>query len=184
MKRILLLLALVLTASFGARASHILGGDIQYKYVGDSTGVPNQYRIKLVIYWEQTAFDPGATQTVTIRSASCNINTNVTVTRPGAAFSAANLGAYDCIVQGAGSSVYNPMINVHYGYVVLPQVCNDYYMYWQTCCRVFNITSLNNSGGQGFYFETELNNTLGKNSSPSFVSIPLSYICIGGYTNA
>ena len=183
MKRILLLLALVLTASFGARASHILGGDIQYKYVGDSTGVPNQYRIKLVIYWEQTAFDPGATQTVTIRSASCNINTNVTVTRPGAAFSAANLGAYDCIVQGAGSSVYNPMINVHYGYVVLPQVCNDYYMYWQTCCRVFNITSLNNSGGQGFYFETELNNTLGKNSSPSFVSIPLSYICIGGYTN-
>jgi hypothetical protein len=183
MKRILFFLAFVLTASFGARASHILGGDIQYKYVGDSTGVLNQYRIKLVIYWEQTAFDPGATQTVTIRSASCNINTNLTVTRPGAAFSAASLGAYDCIAQGANSSQYNPMVNVYWGYVVLPQVCNDYYMYWQTCCRVGNITSLVNSFGDGFYFETELNNTLGKNSSPSFVSIPLSYICIGGYTN-
>ena len=34
---------------FQAEASHILGGDIQYKYVGDSTGVTGQYRVKVVI---------------------------------------------------------------------------------------------------------------------------------------
>ncbi len=43
MKRFILLLLIAVTWSFQAEASHILGGDIQYKYVGDSTGVTGQY---------------------------------------------------------------------------------------------------------------------------------------------
>ena len=49
MRVIRILLALMLLAPLASKASHIIGGDIQYKYVGDSTGVANQYRIKLVL---------------------------------------------------------------------------------------------------------------------------------------
>ena len=184
MKRFLIVLVLLFSSlPFASKASHILGGDIQYKYVGDSTGVANQYRVKLVIYWANApvGFDPGASQNVTIVAPSCNINTSMTVTRPGAAFPASNIGAFDCIAQA--TSPFNPMVNVYYGYVILPQVCNDYKFYWQTCCRSAGITALSNSSGLGFYFEAELNNTLGANKSPIFVSIPLAYICVGGYTN-
>jgi len=45
MRVIRILLALMLLAPLASKASNIIGGDIQYKYVGDSTGVPNQYRV-------------------------------------------------------------------------------------------------------------------------------------------
>lgn len=181
LKRILLTLVFATIASFQAEASHILGGDIQYKYVGDSTGVSGQYRVKLVIYRESTGIGLGNTQTVTINAPSCNLSTSVTCTRIVPEFSAGQLGAYDCISNT--NSVFTPMVNIYIGYVVLTQTCNDYKMYWQSCCRPGGITGITNSAGVGFYYEAELNNTLGNNSSPVFVSIPLSYICTGSFIN-
>tara|TARA_B100000780_G_scaffold117570_1_gene82506 strand:+ start:23703 stop:25880 length:2178 start_codon:yes stop_codon:yes gene_type:complete len=166
-----------------SEASHILGGDIQYKYVGDSTGVAGQYQIKVVIYREQTGVGLGNTANVSVVSSTCNINTSVTCTLAQPEFSAASLGAYDCIPQGTSGSFFSPMVNIYIGYVTLTQVCNDYKMYWQSCCRPAGITGITNSNGVGFYFEAELNNTQGYNSSPTFVSIPISYVCTGGYIN-
>ncbi|NDD50491.1 MAG: hypothetical protein EBZ34_03560, partial [Flavobacteriia bacterium] len=125
---------------FQAEASHILGGDIQYKYVGDSTGVTGQYRIKLVIYREQSGVGLGTAQTVTITAPSCNINTSASCSLSQPEFSAASLGAYDCIPQGTSGSYFSPMVNIYIGYVTLTQTCNDYKMYWQSCCRPFGVT--------------------------------------------
>ena len=184
MKRLLFAFLLgALFLPFQAEASHILGGDIQYKYVGDSTGVTGQYRIKLVIYREQSGVGLGTAQTVTINAPSCNLTTNVTCSLSQPEFGAATLGAYDCIPQGTSGSYFSPMVNIYIGYVTLTQTCNDYVMYWQSCCRPFGVTGIANSSGAGFYFEAELNNTLGYNSAPTFISIPLSYICTGGYIN-
>ena len=182
-KFILTLLLGIFITPFESEATHILGGDIQYKYVGDSTGVAGQYRIKVVIYREQTGVGLGNTANVTVQSTQCSFNTNVTCTLSQPEFSAASLGAYDCIPQGATGSYFSPMVNIYIGYVTLTQTCNDYKMYWQSCCRPGGITAITNSGGVGFYFEAELNNTQGYNSSPTFVSIPISYICTGGYIN-
>ena len=168
---------------FQAEASHILGGDIQYKYVGDSTGVTGQYRVKVVIYREQTGVGLGTTAFVNIVSASCNINTSVTCSLSQPEFSAASLGAYDCTPQGTAGSFFSPMVNIFVGYITLTQTCNDYKMYLTSFCRPFGVTGIANSSGVGFYFEAELNNTLGYNSAPQFVSTPLSYICTGGYIN-
>jgi len=71
MRLLRLILLLFVLAPIASEASHIIGGDIQYKYVGDSSGVPNQYRIKLVIYREATGIMMGATETVTVASTSC-----------------------------------------------------------------------------------------------------------------
>ena len=59
MRAIRILLALLLLAPLASKASHIIGGDIQYKYVGDSTGVANQYRVKLVLYRDLTGIGLG-----------------------------------------------------------------------------------------------------------------------------
>ena len=83
----------MLLAPMASKASHIIGGDIQYKYVGDSTGVANQYRIKLVLYRELTGIGLGTNQTVQIRSNSCNITTSATVNLAVPEFSASTLGA-------------------------------------------------------------------------------------------
>ncbi|MEY4969283.1 MAG: hypothetical protein RLZZ261_1054 [Bacteroidota bacterium] len=181
MRMLRFLFALLLLAPLASKASHIIGGDIQYKYVGDSSGVPNQYRIKLVIYREATGITLGASQIVTVASASCGTTQNITVNLAVPEFSAALYGAYDCIPQS--SAVFSPMVNIYTGFVILSQQCPDYKFSWTQCCRPPGITGITGSAGVGFYFEAELNNTLGYNSSPAFLSRPISYICIGGYIN-
>ena len=176
-----LLFALLMLAPLASEASHIIGGDIQYKYVGDSSGVPNQYRIKLVIYREQSGATLGTSQTVSVASASCGSTQSITCNLAVPEFSAALYGAYDCIPQS--SAVFTPMVNIYVGYVILNQQCPDYKFSWTLCCRPGGITGITGSAGVGFYFEAELNNTLGYNSSPAFLSRPISYICIGGYIN-
>lgn len=176
-----LFIALLLLAPLASEASHVIGGDIQYKYVGDSSGVPNQYRIKLVIYREATGINMGATTNVTVASTSCGITQNVTVSLAVPEFSAALYGAYDCIPQS--SAVFTPMVRIYTGFVILNQQCPDYRMFWTECCRPPGITAITGSAGVSFYFEAELNNTLGHNSSPAFLSRPISYICTGGYIN-
>ena len=179
-------LALMVLAPMASEATHILGGDIQYKYVGDSSGVANQYRIKLVVYrnGNPNTAQLGQTEDVDIVSNSCNINNTVVLTRIMPEFSAATLGAFDCIPITAGT--FLPMVNIYVGYVTLPTLCPDYKIIYENFARPGGITSIVNSGNVGFHFEAELNNTttIGqKNSSPVFVSIPVSYICTGGYIN-
>jgi hypothetical protein len=135
-----LLFALLMLAPLASEASHIIGGDIQYKYVGDSSGVPNQYRIKLVIYREATGITLGTTQTVTVASASCGTTQSITVNLAVPEFSAALYGAYDCIPQS--SAVFSPMVNIYTGFVILSQQCPDYKMSWTQCCRPGGITGI------------------------------------------
>jgi len=181
MRLIRLILLLLVLAPMASQASHIIGGDIQYKYVGDSSGVPNQYRIKLVIYREATGIGMLPTEIVQVASSSCGTSQNVTVNLSVPEFSAALYGAYDCIPQS--SAVFTPMVRIYTGFVILSQQCPDYKMSWDDCCRPAGITGITGSAGVGFYFEAELNNTLGTNSSPAFLSRPISYVCIGGYIN-
>jgi hypothetical protein len=48
MKKILSLLFLLI--SITGFASHYAGGDIQYRYIGDSTGISNHYKIILITF--------------------------------------------------------------------------------------------------------------------------------------
>jgi len=123
----------------------------------------------------------GATEIVQVASSSCGTSQSVTVNLSVPEFSAALYGAYDCIPQA--SAIFTPMVRIYTGFVILSQQCPDYKMSWSQCCRPAGITGITGSAGVGFYFEAELNNTLGTNSSPAFLSRPISYVCIGGYIN-
>lgn len=48
---------------------------------------------------------------------------------------------------------------------------------------VTNISNSNGNGNDGFYFDAELDNTLGQNSSPIFVSEPVRGFCVANPFN-
>lgn len=168
----------ILLTSFEASASHIIGGDIQYEYLGN-----NQYYIKLVLYRESTGIPLLPTETVDVRSASCGITTSIQLPRT-AQYLATNF-AFNCISQQ--SAGFLPEVNVYETTVNNPLTltanCSDFKLSWDVCCKPPGITNLaGNSATLGFYFEAELNRRqgIGNNSSPVFVSDPIAYICEGG----
>ena len=70
--------------------------------------------------------------------------------------------------------------------VTLPGNCNDFTFWWQQCCRpggIDNINGSNGFGSDGFYFDAKLNNTMGQNSSPIFVSEPVRAFCVNNPFN-
>ena len=64
MKKLLVLLFGLL--SVGMSASHLAGGDIQYKYIGDSTGIQRHYKVILRVYRDVTGIAMPNTETVTV----------------------------------------------------------------------------------------------------------------------
>jgi gliding motility-associated-like protein len=177
-----LLTFLLLLGGLAASASHLAGGDIQYKYIGDSTGIPRHYKVILRVYRDITGIGMPAVETVTI-SSGCYPNINLTV----------NLTAGSGIVSPTLFDCVNPGPNVktlevyrYIGYVVLPGNCPTYRFWYSNCCRPPGVTNISNSNGNGldgFYFDAELNNTLGQNSSPIFVSEPVRAFCVANPFN-
>jgi gliding motility-associated-like protein len=177
MKKILSTLLFILSfASFG---SHFAGGDIQYRYIGDSTGIPNHYKVILRLYRDVNGIGMPATTNVIV-SSSCYANINVPmVQQAGSGLVAPTL--FDCVTPGA-TGTRTLEIYTYKGFVVLPGLCTNFKFWWSDCCRPGNITNIFGSNGtlgnDGFFFDADLNNTLGNNSSPIFVSEPVRAFCV------
>jgi len=181
MKKLLnVLIALVFSTTMSA--SHLSGGDIQYRYIGDSTGVARQYEVLLRIYRDQSGIAMGNTQTVYINS-SCYSQQSLTVTLlPGSGGIAPTL--FDCVTPSSSTKTLE--IYAYKGIVTLPGNCSNFNFSWNQCCRpggIDNINGSNGFGSDGFYFDAFLNNTLGQNSSPIFVSEPVRAFCVNNPFN-
>jgi len=174
------LLSLVLILfSFVSFGSHYAGGDIQYKYVGDSTGIAHHYKIILRLYRDVSGIGMPATTNVTA-SSSCFSDITIPMTQQaGSGLVAPTL--FDCVTPGSvGTRTLE--IYTYRGFVILPGVCSNFKFWWSDCCRPGNINNIFTSNGtlgnDGFFFDADLNNTLGNNSSPIFVSEPVRAFCV------
>ena len=171
------LLILFSLLSFSVFGSHLSGGDIQYRYIGDSTGVARQYKVILRLYRDVTGIGLPTTETVTV-SSNCYSNISVPVALvPGSGIVSPTL--FDCVVA---NPTYTKTLEVYMyvGYVTLPGNCASYRFWYSNCCRPGGITNIAASSGQGFYFDAELDNaSQGQNSSPIFVSEPVRAFCVG-----
>jgi len=180
MKQILTFL-LVLT-SFVSFGSHLAGGDIQYKYIGDSTGIQRHYKVILRVYRDVSGIAMGTTDNVTV-SSGCFANINVPMTLT-AGSGVVSPTLFDCV--NPSSSVKTLEVYRYIGYVILPSNCSDITFWYSNCCRPPGITNINTSNGggnDGFYFDAKLNNAQGQNSSPIFVSEPVRAFCVGNSFN-
>lgn len=182
MKRIVLsilsVFALFLMGTQDAQASHTAGGSITYEYIGDSTGVPYQYCITLVLYRREQGIGLGPSYPVDITS-SCFGSQTVTLTQPpGIPQGGTPRGDTNCIDQsdpGYGSAKIEEY--TYTGCVTLPGKCSDYVFSWDLCCRNSNITNL--ATYPSLYLESKLNNTLGPNTSPIFLNPGAKFFCVG-----
>lgn len=181
MKKLLVLLFGLL--SVGMSASHLAGGDIQYRYVGDSTGIPRHYKVILRVYRDVSGIGMPNTENVTV-SSTCFSNINVPMTlQAGSGLVAPTL--FDCVTPGSGGTK-TLEIYTYKGFVILPGLCSTYKFWYDNCCRPPGITNINNSNGSGndgFFFDADLDNTLGENSSPIFISEPVRAFCVGNPFN-
>ena len=60
------LLGLLMTLGLMAQASHLAGGDIQYRYIGDSTNINRHYKVILRLYRDVTGIAFPTTDIVTV----------------------------------------------------------------------------------------------------------------------
>lgn len=169
----ILLFLLTLCCAFSARASHIVGGEIFYDYLGN-----NNYRITVYIY--RDCFSNGAgfdsPLPVSIYNASNQLVQTVNIPFPGSQ----NLPVVfnnPCVSTPGGicveRAIYTTVIN-------LPPTPGGYTVSHQRCCRGPNITNLQNPDDTGLTLSTRITGTNSNalvNSSPRFANYPPLVLC-------
>lgn len=158
-------------------ASHNSGGEITFKYLA-----PNQYLVQLQLYRDCNGAALGNTAVVNYTSAACGVNASLTVhsqsvtdITPLCTTATSACGGSGSI--GAEAHVYEAVLS-------LPPGCNDWILYTETCCRSSLITNISGSNSNSIYIEAHLDNSAGLfNNSPSFLSTPQVFGCIGQTIN-
>ncbi len=182
MKRILPLLAILVTSAFYTFASHNIGGEISYVQAG-----PNTYQVNFTLYRDCSGANTSATHSINVIAPGCNTGRNIIVNkvsqRPGRPF-----GPGTPIQCSPTSSLPNFEIINYTGLLTFSAAevaCQDWVLSWSECCWG-NMENVANASGLSVYTETKLKLTPGLvNSSPAFdtLSPPVMYVNAGSYYN-
>ncbi|GIV32520.1 MAG: hypothetical protein KatS3mg031_0055 [Chitinophagales bacterium] len=154
-------------------ASHAVGIDLSYQCLGN-----NQYVFTLNFYRDCEGVDAPSSAGITVSSASCGVNTTVNLPLQ----SASEVSPL-CLLQIQNSTCNGgslPGIEhyVYSGTFTLPLECADWVISYSLCCRNYAITNLDDPGSRNIYAEARINNTQGLcNSSPTFTTLPVPYLC-------
>ena len=191
MKNSILTLTLVFFAliSFSPElsASHYSSGEVYYKYIGDSTGVANEYRV-FVRWYKNNA--SGATvvtsQAICItRSCGPNITVNLNNVLPPAGLASPfdnQSGGWivpglDECADATANEFKNLSVHKYEGNVIIPPCADNKITVSAQCCRDVS-DNIIGSSGQNLYIEVDLNNTLGHNSSPQILAPAGKAFCL------
>ncbi|AEV33162.1 hypothetical protein Oweho_2188 [Owenweeksia hongkongensis DSM 17368] len=171
-----------------AKASHAAGGEITYKYIGDSTGIPYHYCIYLTVYRRNESGSASLPATLSPQlqvTSGCFGTQSLSMPRtPPPPGRAAGDGGwtplnYTSCVDENDPAGFNISEHRYQTCVVLPGKCSDFKFSWSLCCRNSNITNLVNPAGNNLYLESTLNNTLGPNTSGRFLNAAAKQFCVG-----
>ena len=174
MKQLLLSVALILTLTQSAFSSHLAAGEVTYRYIGDSTGIPHQYEVKLKLLRYAPGASLGLTATIDI-SSSCYQTQSISLQRYGSPYLTAR-GSQNCMDQpGFG----NYQLYLYKGSTILPGKCSDFRFSYSLCCRPAYVSNIQNPTTYDVYFYSELDNTNGSNSSPIFFENLVNWYCLG-----
>ncbi len=176
-KKLVLVFALFLSLFNPLKASHFAGGDLQYAYIGDSTGIAHQYLFILRLYRDVSGIQMPLDVDLSICS-SCFPSQTINLPQHGPAMLAPTL--FDCVDQNAPGTV-SMEVYEYRKVAVLPGVCQDFEFITESLNArngaIDNLTLLSANGN--LVIEASLNNYLGNNSSPKFVSEPVRAFCVG-----
>ena len=173
MSRSYIIFPLFLLLSFFGRASHIVGGDMYYDYLGN-----NQYRIYLALYRDcaSTGAEYDSPLHLGVFNSSNQRVQDVQVNYPGSV-QLPIIFTNPCVTPPSGicteRAIYVTILN-------LPPTPGGYTVSYQRCCRGPNVTNLDNPDDTGLTLATYITGTNSNalvNSSPRFTNYPPLVIC-------
>lgn len=166
--------AILFLIPMNSNASHAVGGDLTYTYVG-----ANNYQINFTLYRDCSGSPAPATLNIDVNSVSCGISTTVICTP--LAGTGVEVTPVCATAQStcSGGTVMGIQEWRYSGLINLPVACSDYVFSYSLCCRNATITNLLNPNSTKFYLYATLNNTSGQNSSPTFSNAPIPFPCAG-----
>lgn len=166
-----------------SNATHIVGGNLAYEYLGPSGG-NYQYKVTFKtyidcnsIYWgagfpepvlQVGVYEGPASPTAALPRVAI-INMPIVDSFP----ITPNVSS-TCAV-GTNICVYEITYQAN---VTLPLSFQGYHLFYDRCCRVGSIVNLNLPGSQGLAFHAYIPPSLVNNSSPVFSDIPVPYLCV------
>jgi gliding motility-associated-like protein len=169
-----LLILVMLWLPNEAKASHVQGGNLTYQCLSG-----NQYRIRLALYRDCAGIAAENTQTVTIRSVSCNITQTVTLTKIAGTGQEVTPICPGQATRCTGGTQPGVQEYIYEAIVTLPP-CADWVMTFNLCCRNSAITTINTPGSMNINIQATLNNlAFPCNDSPTFTNRPVPFICVG-----
>jgi gliding motility-associated-like protein len=171
--------AMVLVSAFQVSASHIVGGEVTYKYLGNQgpAATPYQYRLTFSIYVEENPKYPGGVQP-DILGGIYDAGTNKLLQRFNLLTNAKPI--IPVIKPGCNvPDIQNVHItlNTYEITVNLPFATKGYQIIHERCCRnvVLNIENYNQTGNS--FYAYVASPTL-PNSSPVFTEVAVPFLCV------
>ena len=157
------LIAAVLLMATQLQASHLIGGDLSYRYMSTS-GTTSTYQVRLTLYRDVTGITLGQSQNVTVTGGGMTQTVNLALAKAEYALSVYRPCAYPTSLR----------VNEYVGTVTLSNSANYTFSY-STCCRPFGVVTISNSASQEIYLEAKLNLAGGLrsyNSSAQWAPMP------------
>lgn len=178
------LLPLLLLLCFSARASHIVGGNLGYTYLGP--GVNNTFRYKVTLI---TYTDCSPSSEIPVPEPSLNVgvyfHNRLNPDAPKTLKQALTLPLiYSAIITpplppgcsvGLGTCIYKGVYETE---VVLEYSLDGYHLYYERCCRNTALVNLQNPSQTSTGFHAFIPSSDLLNSSPVFLDDPVPLICV------
>jgi|GEM_PF-205101 len=157
-----------------ANATHIVGGDMTYEYIGD-----DNYTITLKLYIDCINGQPGAiagdvNSRIGVFNSSGTLLTTLGITRQGPiSVSGSN---YSCVIPPKDQCVD---LYIYTASAKLPDIPGGYRLEFQRCCRNSGIKNIVNPDITGSTYLTNIPQRANKrtNSSARFVGAPPNFLC-------
>jgi hypothetical protein len=147
-----------------SKATHLIGGNIQYRCLGG-----NDYEINLYLYSDCNAINVPNTAFINANSLSCASNLNFQLNKLSTTDVTAICSSQPSACDG-GTGSFGYHLHHYSDTVTITANCADWVLSYSTCCR-YGTTNLQNTSAANLYFETLLDNlNISCNSSPVFQS--------------
>jgi Secretion system C-terminal sorting domain len=171
----LVMLLLFVAAFFAtpqtAQATHAVGADLTYTYLGNNT-----YRFTMAFYRDCAGIAAPTSFTASVNG--CGNNTQTFTLLPVGTGVDITPTCASATSTCAGGSVFGVQRYEYSGTFTFSSVCEEWVVSTQECCRNTAITTIAGANSFDLYVEAVVNNTVA-NNSPAFTQIPALYACAG-----
>jgi gliding motility-associated-like protein len=174
MKKLMLAMLFALCLN-NANATHIVGGELNYRYLGN-----DMYRLELNVYFDCLFGSPAAILADSLSRIGIFDSNDVMVQQIDISYGGPTYLSglnYSCIVSPPNLCV---MQRTYIDTVTLPNIAGGYTLAFQRCCRNNSIINIVTPGSEGATFWTTIRDTTiqGTNSNPVFINQPPIGLCV------